>query len=355
MQRKLGYVVVDAVGVTKSQKSTSRQLERKPTVSLKDLMMSVALGAHDEDTLTTLAGRLAKLDRVMTPKEKEKFSEICNKPIVSIATDMLNVFDEDKIEEVMRAKHGKLIPYDKLPEYAAEVSEELAVAASAPFNLPEVRDYIENVRKSHFQIIDNVNIDNVTFSGWDADQAQKADEAITTFAKFIEENKETISALEIIYNQSYKSRPLTLEMVKELYAALQGANLPTEKLWIAYSIRDASTVREKSVVNQLIDIISLVRFQLGQTTELTAFSSDVARRFQSWTFEKQKGALKFTDEQMDWLRMLRDHIAASIMVTTEHLELSPFDSRGGLGKFYELFGDEYESILDEINHALIAA
>ena len=261
-QRKLGFIVVDAVGVTKSQKTTSRQLERKPSVSMKDLMMSVALGARDEDTLTTLAGRLARLDKLMTPKEKEKFSAICDTPVIAMAANMLNAFDGDKIDEAVREKYGRLISADKLPEYATEVSEKMADAASAPFNLPEVRDTIENIRKSHDQIIDNVNIDNVTFSGWDTDQVRKSGEAIETFAEFIEDNKNTIDALEIIYSQSYKSRPLTLEMVKELYAALLAANLPPEKLWMAYSIRQPEKVREKSVVNQLADIISLVRFQL---------------------------------------------------------------------------------------------
>jgi len=354
-QKKLGYVVVDAVGVTKSQKTASRQLERKPTVSMKDLMMSVALGAHDEDTMTTLAGRLARLDKVMTAKEKEKFAEVCETPIISIATNMLNAFDADRIDEIVHEKYGNIIPADKLTEYAAEVSEELAVTASAPFNRPEIRDYIENVRKSHDQIIDNVNIDNVTFSGWDTDQAEKAGETIITFAKFIEDNRNTVDALEIIYNQSYKSRPITLEMVKELHSALLSVNLSPEKLWMAYSIRQPEKVREKSVVNQLADIISLVRFELGQTTELTAFSSDVARRFRDWTLAKQAGSLKFSDEQMDWLRMLRDHIASSMSVTVEHLELSPFDGKGGLGRFFELFGNDYENILNEMNYALIAA
>jgi type I restriction enzyme R subunit len=276
-------------------------------------------------------------------------------PIVMIAANLLNVFDPDKIDEAVRGKYGADIPSDKLPEYAAELSKELAEAASAPFNLPEVRNYIENVRKIHDQIIDGVNIDEVTFSGWDADQAQNAGEAIGKFLKFIEDNRAIIDALGIIYNQSYRSRPLTLEMVKELHTALLKENLSTEKLWTAYSVLRPEKVKEKSIVNQLADIISLVRFQLGQTAELRTFSSEVARRFQHWTFEKQKGSLKFTGEQMDWLRMLRDHIAASMSVTPEHLDLSPFDGKDGLGRFYEIFGGNYESILSEMNYALLAA
>jgi type I restriction enzyme R subunit len=354
-QRKLGFIVVDAVGVTKSQKTTSRQLERKPTISLENLMMSVATGARDENTLTSLAGRLARLDKVMTDKEKEKFAEICDTSVIKIAADMLNAFDEDKIYEAIGEKYGPNIPDGKLSEYVNDVGRELADKVSEPFNLPEVRDYIENVRRNHDQIIDIINIDTVTFSGWDTDQTQKAGEAIESFAQFIEDNKTTIDALEVIYSQSYKTRPLTLEMVRELHSGLLKANLPTEKLWMAYSIRQPAKVKEKSVINQLADIISLVRFQCGQTSELNTFSADVARRFQLWTFEKQRGALKFTEEQMDWLRMLRDHITASMSVSPEHLELSPFNSKGGLGRFYEVFGGEYENLLQEMNYALIAA
>jgi type I restriction enzyme R subunit len=354
-ERKLGYTLVDAVGVTKSIKTTSCQFERKPNKSLKDLMLVAATGACDEDALTSLAGRLVRLDKVMTQKEKEKFADIYNTPIISIATNLLEAFDPDKIDEAIHRKYGQSIPTEKLPEYNEELNKQLVEAATAPFNLPEVREYIENVRKIHDQIIDNVNIDIVTFSGWDADQAKKSDEAISTFAEFIERNRAAIIALEIIYNQSYRTRSLTLEMVKELYAALQKENLSTEKLWAAYSIRSPEKVRGKSVVNKLADIVSLVRFQLGQSSELNDFSTDVSRRFQLWTFEKQKGAFKFTEEQMEWLRMLRDHIAASMSVNEDHLNLSPFDNKGGLSRFYELFGNNYMNILNEINYAMVAA
>ena len=75
-------------------------------------------------------------------------------------------------------------------------------------------------------------------------------------------------------------------MVKELYASLLTVNLSRDKLWVAFSIRQLEKVREKSVIKQLTDIISLVRFQLVQITKLNMFSSEVMRRFQSWMFEK---------------------------------------------------------------------
>jgi type I restriction enzyme R subunit len=369
---KLGYIVVDAVGVTKSQKTTSRQLERKPVVSLKDLMWNVACGATDEDTLTSIAGRLVKLDKIMATAEKKKFKEICdsehitlrtvidgNTPapcsvthisVASIAKTLLNAFDGDVIESVVAAKYGSDIPEDKAEEYESEVGKKLATIAATPFNNPKLRDYIENVRKSHDQIIDRQNLDTLTFSGWDSGREAKADEVIATFAQFINDNKDTIDALSIIYSQSYQTRPITLAMVKDLYGALSKPpySLSTEKLWFAFSVKQPDKVKEKSVVNQLADIISLIRYQLGQTTELNSFSADVARRFQVWTFDKQKGSFKFTNEQAEWLRLIRDHIAVSMEITTDDLELSPFDSKGGLGKFYQLFKDYeggYEYVL----------
>jgi type I restriction enzyme R subunit len=149
-------------------------------------------------------------------------------------------------------------------------------------------------------------------------------------------------------------------MIEDLYEALRQPPylLTTEKLWLAYGAVSPEKIRVKNVVNQLADIISLIRFQLGQSAELDSFSADVARRFQAWTFDKQKGNFKFTGEQTEWLRLIRDHIAASVEITEEHLELSPFDSMGGLGKFYQLFKDYpsgYDGVLKEMNFALVAA
>ena len=65
---KSHFVIVDAVGVCKSNKSDSRPLERKPTVSLNDLMLNVVMGQTDEDTFTSLANRLIRLEKQLDNK-----------------------------------------------------------------------------------------------------------------------------------------------------------------------------------------------------------------------------------------------------------------------------------------------
>lgn len=356
-ERKTGYVLVDAVGVTKTNKTDSRPLERKPTVSMKELMMSVALGANDDDTLTSLANRLIKLNMVMTPKEKEQAAELSGGiRIDNIAKDMLDAFDADVIEDKAREQFCIPVSVEVTEEQLQAVQTGLIERAVEPIYKPELRNYIENARKSHDQIIDNENIDTVVFTGWDADHEAHAEEAICTFRQFIEDNKDEITALSIIYNQSYRNRPLTLAMVKELYELMQKApyRLTNEKLWNAYAIKQSEKVKQRNIVNKLVDIIALLRFELGQTEELNLFSADIDLKFKTWIFAKNAGHGQFSEEQMEWLRMIRDHIATSVQITPEDLEYTPFNSKGGLGKFYQLFGEQYEQVLEEINLALVA-
>ena len=73
-----------------------------------------------------------------------------------------------------------------------------------------------------------------------------------------------------------------------------------------------------------------------------------------WTLKRNAGAVHFTEEQMEWLRLVKDHIASSLSIVPDDLELHPFDRKGGLGRFYEVFGDSYEALLQEMNIELVA-
>ncbi|MDR0523424.1 MAG: DEAD/DEAH box helicase family protein [Candidatus Methanoplasma sp.] len=350
-RRKLGFIVIDAVGVTTSKKTTSRQLECIPTEPLKSIMMRIAMGDLDRDTLTTMAARMIRLDKEMTGSESKKFTEIAKVTCPQIARNLLNAFDEDAIRaEAIRSFGTEQIPEEKFKETSAQ----MAASAARPFSDPKLREYILSIRKIHDQIIDRDNIDFVTYSEWDSENKDKAEKTIETFANFIEDNMNTIEALEIIYGGSYRTRHITYEMIKEIHDVMQGTcHLTVEKVWRAYRTCNPDKVRESNPVNLLTDIISLIRFQLGHVSELHPFRKNVEKRFQQWTFDKQKGALKYTEEQMEWLRMIRDHICASFCVSPDDLEYTPFDSKGGLGRFFHLFGSDCKILLDEMSAYLV--
>ena len=101
---------MDAVGVTKSKKSETRTLERKPSVSMKELMLNVALGARDADTLTSLANRVIRLNSQMSPSERKEFAQVVGLPANQLAENLLNAFDEDALPAQAQGKLQPLPP-----------------------------------------------------------------------------------------------------------------------------------------------------------------------------------------------------------------------------------------------------
>jgi type I restriction enzyme R subunit len=93
----------------------------------------------------------------------------------------------------------------------------------------------------------------------------------------------------------------------------------------------------------------------GIDDTLTAYDKTVDKNFADWVWKKQQGAgIKFTKEQMEWLYMLKEQIATSVHVEVDDLDYTPFDAKGGRGKMWQLFGDEMENIINEMNEALAA-
>ena len=349
-ENKDHFVIVDAVGVTKSRKSDTRPLESKPSVSMKELMMNVALGAKDEKILTSLANRVIRLNSQMTPAERKQFEEKVGTPAGTVAERLLNAFDEDVIEKRAQFKTSVEEPDE---EERKEAQKELIKQAVAPFHNPDVREYIENVRRNHDQIIDNVNIDSVIFAGFDTQQEETAERVIKTFHEFIEENKDEIVALRIIYDETYKNRPMAIEQLKALYEKLKSKGITVERLWDCYAIKKSDKVK-RGTIAQLTDLISIIRFEMGYIDNLTPFADKVNYNFMQWTLRRNAGAIHFTEEQMEWLRLIKDHIATSLSILPEDLDLTPFDRKGGLLGFYDAFGDSYEEILQEMNEELVA-
>ena len=353
-ENKDHFVIVDAVGVTSSKKTETRTLERKPSVSMKELMLNVAMGAKDADTLTSLANRVIRLNSQMTERERSEFRENVGSSAGNIAQRLLDAFDLD----ILAQKSGVDLSDDHEPTEAEkaridETRNALIKDAVKPFYDPEVRGFIENMRRSHEQVIDSVNIDSVLYAGYDADKQANADRVIKTFREFIEEHKDEIIALRIIYDQRYKDRPMAISKLKALYEKLKAHNITVERLWECYAIKKPDKVR-RGTTAQLTDLISIIRFDMGYADNLAPFADKVNYNFMQWTLRRNAGNIHFTDEQMEWLRLIKDHIAVSLSIEPEDLDLSPFDRKGGLGRFYEVFGAEYEKILQEMNIELVA-
>jgi type I restriction enzyme, R subunit len=350
------FVIIDAIGVEQSQKTDSRPLEKKPGVSLKDLMQSIVMGNREEATLTTLANRLIRLDKQINDKEKTAFAtQAEGKNITQVVRQLLNAYDPDVIsacENKVRTEMQGMAPVEI--EAAIETAKQKIVEqAIHVFHNPDLRNFIVDIRKKYDQILDTYNIDEINTIGWNKDQADEAEKSISNFKLWIEAHKDEIIALQIFYAQAYRHRALNYGMIKDLVEKikLEQPMLAPLHIWKAYEKLAQTNGNAK---NELMALVSLIRHISGIDKDLTSYDKTVDKNFKDWLFKKQAGTTKFTEEQMNWLRMIKDYVANSFAVEKEDFELDPFNKDGGLSKMWQLFGAETDAIIEELNEALSA-
>ena len=356
---KTHFVIVDAIGATKSKKTDSRPLERQPTVPMKDLLRAVSMGVADEDLFLSLANRLIRLEKQITEKEKEKLLEYSGgKNLKQIAKELITAYDQDEIDNKAQLEIDKIPVQDRTPALIDEAKKTAQSAlvrqAASTFN-GELNDYLENVRREHEQIIDSVNIDTVTKSEWDTASGDNAKAIVKDFSEYLELHKDEIKALSIFYNQPYNRREITFKMIKEVFdkLTLEKPMLAPESIWNAYATLE--DVKSQQPKDELTALVSLIRRACGIDSELKAFDKTIDENFKNWIFKQNAGQHnRFTSEQMDWLRMIKDHVVGSYHIELDDLDYTPFDSQGGRGKMFQLFGNEMNEIINELNEVLAA-
>lgn len=356
---KTHFVIVDAVGVTKSRKTDSRPLERKQGVDLKDLLGAVTMGVAEEDLFLSLANRLIRLDKQINEKQKEKLLTYTGgKNLKQITKELISAFDPDDIEARAEERLKDIPETQRTPKQVEDAKkqaqEDLVTKAASTFN-GKLNDYLENVRKQHEQIIDSINIDTVTKSEWDTASIDKAKEVVKDFTDYMAQNKEEIKALSIFYNQPHNRKNITFKMIQDLFEKLKTDKpvLAPVYVWDAFSAIEA--VKSKQPKDQLTALVSLIRRVCGIDSELTAYDKTIDENFKHWIFKQNAGKHnRFSSDQMEWLRMLKEHVVSSYHIEVDDLDYTPFDAKGGRGKMYQLFGSDMNEIIKELNEVLAA-
>ncbi|WIH29314.1 type I restriction endonuclease subunit R [Photobacterium damselae] len=352
---KTHYVIVDAIGVTKSLKTASQPLITKPSVPLKDLAMGIMMGASDTDSVSSLAGRLARLNKQLDPKEHKRIEALTGGvPITQIVKGLFDAIDGDKVEERARIIAGQQDGMDPGEENRMKAQAELVSQVANVFN-GDLIELIDTIRREKDQKIDHENLDEVLVADWEKASIDQAKELATEFSEYLKENKDEITALEIFYDQPHRRREITHSMVKAVLDKLKSdkPRLAPLNVWQAYERLD--DVKSSQPITELTALIALIRRVVGIDDKISNFDETVKKNFQNWVMKHHSGSNpKFTNEQMDWLRMIRDHFTTSFHFEIDDLDSTPFDGEGGLGMMYELFGDEMNSIIDDLNSELVA-
>jgi len=351
-EAKIRFVIVDAVGVSDHPQIESRPLERQPHVPLHKLLEAVALGSTDVDLISSLASRLARLDRRMSQPESAAVRDAAHGvALAAIVHGLVDALDPDRHEEIARQETGLAAPP---PEAIASAARRAIADAIKPVRTnPALRQTIVAVQKSHEQVIDTVSRDEVTISEFSREAKDKAAAMTREFEQYLSQQKDEIEALQILYNRPYRFR-LSYKQVRDLAEAIRKPHpaWTTETLWRAYETLDRSRVRASNE-RVFTNIVSLVKFAISKEGQLEPFPESVRQRFANWIAEQQASGSNFSDEQIQWLTAIAEHVGTSAEITLDDLESLPFSQKGGLGRAYQLFGDRLQLLLDELNEVLV--
>ncbi|MBU1263797.1 MAG: DEAD/DEAH box helicase family protein [Gammaproteobacteria bacterium] len=340
------FVIIDAVGVCEQDKTDARPMEKKPSVSFERLLQAVAFGNTEDDVITSIAGRLARMEHRISAEDDAK---------IRVASGGLGLKDlaHQLVESL--SPDQTIPPFEKGGQGGFAPDQQARVTAAKPLCDPALRQLILDIKAKNEITIDHVSQDQVIEAGFSQAARDRAKGLVQSFEQFIADHKNEITALQILYAKPYKQR-LTFEAVKELADAIEKPPYlwNESQLWQAYAALEASKVKGASGRRILTDLVSLVRFAIHQDNELVPFPERVNANFTAWLAGQESAGRQFTADQRRWLEMIRDHIAANLGIEPDDFEYAPFAQEGGLGKVYQLFGEELNTIIEQLNESLAA-
>lgn len=337
--KKDHFVIVDCVGVCERDKTDSRPMDAKKSVPLDKLLQAVSLGNVEDDVLSSIAARLARLDKDASDADRAKVVELSGgKTLRDLARGIVEALNIDATQDMP----------------PAEADQRLR-DATRPFGTPALREQLLKMKQKADLVIDVVTQDSLLHAGF-SEGSDRATALVQSFEDFITQHKDEITALQILYSRPTRA-PLKFEDIKALADALHAPplNIDEGALWQAYATLRKDKVKGATQRRLLTDLVSLVRFAMQQTNELVPYPERVQANFKAWLAQHQQtDTNKFTPEQQHWLEMIRDHIAANLGIEIDDFEYAPFNAQGGLGKVHQLFGAELPKVIEELNRELAA-
>ena len=219
----------------------------------------------------------------------------------------------------------------------------------------ELVELLDGIRRDKEQTIDHENLDKVQRAEWAGDAEDNAKQMVQDFSEYLEANRDEIEALTIFYQTPQRRSELTYAMIREVFDKLKTdqPRLAPLRIWQAYALLDDYNGQQP--VSELTALVALIRRECGIDNTLSPYVDTVRRNFQNWIMTRHSGGgEKFNEEQMSWLRMIRDHIISSFHMERDDLEMAPFDAQGGMGRMHQLFGERMDAVIGELNEALAA-
>jgi len=349
---KTRFVIVDAVGVTEHDYVDAAPLDREKTVPLKRLLEKADTLTITEAEVSTLASRLARLERELTPAESAELDEVAGRPLAQITRGLVAAVDPDRQAQAI----AEAPMVDGVVDAAAALRQLLEQAVEPLAANPELRNRLLEIRRAHDLVIDETSQD-VLLDAHGVVDTDRARDVVTSWKEYLEQNKDEITALQLLYSQDGKAK-VTFAELRELAERIKRPphNWTPDLLWSAYvalEIDPENRHVRRTDRHTVTDLISLVRFTLKQEADLVPYREAVQERYAGWLLQQGQAGVSFSERERWWLDRMVDVIAQSAGITADDLEKSPFTERGGLdGVAAEL--PQIAALLQEMNTELTA-
>ena len=330
---KTRFVLVDAVGVTEHDYVDAAPLDRDKTIPLKSLLEKAATLTITEAEVATLASRLARLDRELTDAERTELGTVAGQPLHAINKRLVDAVDPDTLAEVTNLR------------------EHLDQAVTPLAANPDLRNRLLEIRRTHDLVIDEASKDTL-LEAYGVIDADRAREVVTSWRAYLEEHRDEVTALQVVYDAG---RKVTFAELKELADRIQRPphRWTPDLLWNAYAAIDSSHVH-RADRHTVTDLIALIRYTLERDDELVPYAETVQARYAAWLASQEQAGAVFTPEQRWWLDRIADVVAQANGITVDDLDTAPFTERGGVDGASRDLGASAEALLSQLNAELTA-
>ena len=339
------FIIVDAVGVTEHDYVDAAPLERAKTVSLEKLLERAANFTITPDEVSSLASRLSRLERELSPTEQTEVYKLAGVQLKDITKQLITVADPDVLAGLMEnAPKGA----DGEPDFKKALREHIkSVVTPLAGNAP-LRQRLLEIRADHDRIIDEVNKDTLLMAGGVVD-FDKARGVVASWRQFIEDNKDEVALIHVLYSQPEGAK-VTFQELKELADRLKRppVSASIDLIWNSFQTLDGDKVKQ-SAKHAATDLVALIRYTLEQDKVLVPFADIVQERYEGWLASQK---VEFSATQLWWLERIKDTIVQSARFSVDDLELAPFSERGGADGIGRDLGSQALDIINDMNEAL---
>ncbi len=305
------YYIVDAVGVTEHEKLIPRpggEGREKKLFTLEQLLEHLAHNELSDENLWLLRDYCATINRryennAFFGKHLDSFIIDYGFAPKSIAFNIQQAFD-----------HGTLPPYNSPSE---DNTTRMNLIADLIFNLSARRKLIE-MQKGYI-IRTEEDPDELIYAGFSKETAKGF---IDNFEQYLNDNKDSIEALRIIYNSG--DAVITHDMLTDLRDRLLAENrqYSVYQIWKNYRVLDdtgdVDELDVKANVNALTNLIQIVRFAYKKNRKLTTLVKGFAQRFNLYCGQAQR---VLTEDQREIMRQIAEFVvndgAISVMELNE--------------------------------------